>query len=234
MSGGLRFIVFDCDGTLVDSLARIHIAMEGAFLREGLEAPALSAVKAVIGLNLEDAVARVAGERAPDAAARARLCEAYRACYGAVPTDRAAWPLYPGAREVVETLHAEGFALGVATGKSRRGLARVLEEHALADRFSVLLTADDGPGKPHPFILEDAMSEAGVAPHETVVIGDTSFDMEMARAAGAGAIGVGWGYHSESELRAAGAHALVQAFPEILPLARGGRSVIEGAGSAVR
>ncbi len=103
----------------------------------------------------------------------------------------------------------------MATGKARRGLLAVLEQHGLETRFATLQTADVGPGKPHPAMLERAMAEVGVAPSDTVMIGDTSFDMLMARSAGASAIGVSWGYHPVAELEAAGAHSIVGHFNEL-------------------
>ena len=107
--------------------------------------------------------------------------------------------------------------LGVATGKSRRGLEATLGRHGLLDRFAILKTADDGPGKPNPDILLDAMAEAGTAPETTAVVGDTVFDMEMASGAGAAAIGVAWGYHDSEELTRAGAQRIIHAFDELMP-----------------
>lgn len=106
----------------------------------------------------------------------------------------------------LDALAADGWLFGVATGKSDRGLAHVLSLHGIADRFVTLQTADRHPSKPHPSMIEQAMADAGAAPATTVMIGDTSYDMLMARAAGARALGVAWGYHPAHELRDAGAH----------------------------
>ena len=115
-------------------------------------------------------------------------------------------PLYDGVAELIDALEADGWLLGVATGKSDRGLALCLEHHGLAGRFVTLQTADRHPSKPHPSMIEPAMAEAGAAPETTLMIGDTSYDMAMARAAGVTAIGVAWGYHDAEELTRAGAH----------------------------
>ena len=119
--------------------------------------------------------------------------------------------------EVLEQLAAQDVLLAIATGKSRRGLDRTLKHHGLGGHFTILKTADDGPGKPNPGILLDAIAEAGASPLSTVMIGDTVFDVAMARSAGAYAIGVGWGYHEPVELDAAGAHAILDHFSDLPP-----------------
>lgn len=124
-------------------------------------------------------------------------------------------PLYPGAAEAIEALDTAGYLLGVATGKSRRGLHHTLDTLGLRQRFVTLQTADDAPSKPHPEMLRRAMSETGCTADETILVGDTTFDIEMAVNAGAVAIGVSWGYHHPDELDAAGAQKIVDSFPEL-------------------
>jgi phosphoglycolate phosphatase len=124
-------------------------------------------------------------------------------------------PLYPGVRETLALLNRPEVCLGIATGKSRHGLVSSLGRHDLNELFVTLQTADDGPGKPHPEILQRAMSEVGTEPEQTVVIGDTSYDMEMAANAGVRALGVAWGYHGAEELRASGAAHVVESFPDL-------------------
>jgi len=125
-------------------------------------------------------------------------------------------PLYPGAREVVLDLSARADCLlGVATGKSQRGVRAILTHHELVTCFATIKTADDAPSKPHPGMIFEAMREAGVEPQDTIMVGDTTYDMEMARAAGVHAIGVNWGYHPVAQLEQSGAHEVVSGFPEL-------------------
>ncbi len=213
----IRLVVFDCDGTLVDSQHVIVRCMQQAFAAEGLAVPDDGAVRHIIGLALPRAVEVLAPEA--DAARNARLVEGYKAQFvalhqGTSVDDR----LFPGAYEAVSTLAAAGYALAVATGKGRAGLATTLSRHALDDLFHSLHTADDAPSKPHPAMLEQAMAEAGVGPRETVIVGDTVFDIEMGANAGVAAVGVSWGYHAPAALRQAGARAVIDHFRELTPL----------------
>lgn len=209
-----RLIVFDVDGTLVDSQAQILESMALAFRMAGLPMPAREVALSVVGLSLPEALARLMPE-VPDAD-RARLLDAYRQGFAA-GRARALSPLYPGAREALEGLAARPeMMLGVATGKSRRGLTHLLVEHDLGRFFKTTQVADDHPSKPHPSMLEAAARETGVAAQVGVMIGDTTFDIEMGRAAGFRTIGVTWGYHDPDRLRAAGADCLIADF-EALP-----------------
>lgn len=210
----MKLIVFDCDGTLVDSQHFITACMEAAFAAEGAGVPDPAAVRAMIGLPLDVIVARLRPALAPPH--HAALVAAYKDQFHRLRA-RADFhePLFEGAREALDALEAAGFLLGVATGKGRRGLQAVLDHHGLAQRFVTLQTGDVPPGKPHPAMLQRAMAEAGASPAATAMIGDTSFDMEMARAAGAWAIGVAWGYHPVDSLRASGAASVIQRFAEL-------------------
>jgi phosphoglycolate phosphatase len=206
-----RLFVFDCDGTLVDSQHNIVAAMAAAWARHDLPAPAAGEVRRLVGLTLEIAVARLLPE-ADDARHRA-LAAAYREIVHDLRAANAQGtteePLFPGIRELIEALAAPGIFLGVATGKNRRGLEHTLGVHGLRERFHTLQTADVCRSKPDPEMVLRAMAETGIEAASTVVIGDTSFDMEMARSAGATAVGVAWGYHEEAELWSAGAHAVI-------------------------
>ncbi|MGF1632032.1 MAG: HAD-IA family hydrolase [Kiloniellaceae bacterium] len=209
-----RFIVFDVDGTLLDSQHTVVHCMSAAFVAEGLPAPAAAAIRATIGLKLDIAIASLLPD--PDQARALQLVEGYRTAFFALQ-DRPEHnePLFPGTLEMLDALvHPEVF-LGIATGKNRRGLDRVLQRHGLAPRFHNFKTADDGPGKPHPHLLEVAMAEVGAAPEQTVMIGDTTYDIEMARAAGCVAVGVNWGNHEEELLLEAGAHCIIGHFSEL-------------------
>ncbi|MBM7407331.1 MULTISPECIES: HAD-IA family hydrolase [Sphingomonas] len=200
-----RLAVFDCDGTLVDSQANICRAMELAFGSAQLPLPDRAAIRRIVGLSLVEAVARLAPDVEP--ALHASVAEDYKRHFRAMRTDGglADEPLFDGVRVAIERLLADGWLLGVATGKSDRGLALILEHHGFSDHFVTLQTADRHPSKPHPSMLELAMTEAGADPENTVMIGDTSFDIAMAAAAGVHPIGVAWGYHTVAELTAAGA-----------------------------
>ncbi|UAK26811.1 HAD-IA family hydrolase [Sphingomonas nostoxanthinifaciens] len=202
-----RLAVFDCDGTLVDSQATICAAVEKGFAACGIAPPGDAAARAIIGLSLPEAMAILHPNGS--AAEFAALTDAYkRAFFDMRAAGLAHEPLYDGIAAAVAELDAKGWLLGVATGKSDRGLKLILEHHGLHPRFVTLQTADRHPSKPHPSMIEQAMADAGAAPETTVMIGDTSFDMAMAKAAGATAIGVTWGYHEADMLRAAGADAV--------------------------
>jgi phosphoglycolate phosphatase len=200
----MRLAVFDCDGTLVDGQADVCWAMERAFTRAGLAAPDNQAVRRIVGLSLPAAV-RALAPGLSEAQNRA-VTEFYRASFRARREEGLLdEPLYDGIAALLASLHAAGWRLAVATGKSDRGLAACLAAHGIADLFVSLQTADRHPSKPHPAMLEAALVEAGARRAEAVMIGDTSFDMLMAKSIGVAAIGVGWGYHDAAELLASGA-----------------------------
>ncbi len=210
-----RLVVFDCDGTLVDSQANICLAMEDCFTRAHLEPPDRHAVRRVVGLNLVQAMAALRPDATPDQ--HERLAEDYKSAFhrlrGAGLVEE---PLYAGIADVVARLDADGWLLGVATGKSDRGLRLCLDVHGLAHHFVTLQTADRHPSKPHPAMLEAAIAEAGSSAAATWMIGDTVYDIEMARAVGARAIGVDWGYHEPEELLAAGAERVISSALELM------------------
>jgi phosphoglycolate phosphatase len=199
-----RLAIFDCDGTLVDSQANICLAMEECFAAAGLAPPERARTRRVVGLSLVEAMQELLPEGG--AGLHAALTEGYKTAFQEMRRrDAVAEPLYDGIAPLIEALAAEGWLLGIATGKSDRGLALCLERHGLADRFATLQTADRHPSKPHPAMIEAALAETGADAARSMMIGDTSYDMAMARAAGVTAVGVSWGYHGADELCAAGA-----------------------------
>lgn len=203
MASTVKLAVFDCDGTLVDSQHAISSCMTDAFVHVGLAPPPISRVRRVVGLPLAQAIEILADQEnapIPD------MVEAYSISWQRMRTGgKLDEPLFNGTRELLSQLHTDAWTLGVATGKSMRGLEATLAHHALAGFFSTLQTADRARGKPHPEMLEIAMAETAAAPAETVMIGDTTYDMEMAVNAGVRALGVAWGYHSPEDLMSAGA-----------------------------
>lgn len=199
-----RLALFDCDGTLVDGQAGVVCAMEAAFADHGLPLPDRHLVRRIVGLSLPQAIRSLAPDADEDL--RAGIDESYRRIFR---TNRESGqlvePLYDGIADLVMRLAGDGWMLGVATGKSQRGLDHCLAVHGLSAHFATLQTADHHPSKPHPSMVDTALAETGVARELCVMIGDTQFDMAMAVNAGVRAIGVDWGYHTAQELRDAGA-----------------------------
>ena len=212
-------MIFDCDGTLVDSQDKICAAMRQAFEVNGLSVPSRERLLGVVGLSLPFAFARLA-EGSADGADYPidGLVAAYRDGFAALRASPNLEPLYPGAREAVEALaRRSDTVLGMATGKSQRGVQRVLGQYGWSAHFTTIHTSDDAPSKPHPGMVLAAMAATGAAPHETVMIGDTTFDIEMAHAARARAVGVTWGYHLPAALVEVGADAVISDFTELVP-----------------
>lgn len=208
-----KLVVFDVDGTLVDSQDHIVAAMTAAFDAVSRPLPARDVVLSIVGLSLGQAIARLL----PDCATpeREAATQAYKTAFGQLRAGHLS-PLYPGAAEVLAALDARGdVLLGIATGKSRRGLAHILDAHGLSGRFASCQVADDHPSKPHPSMLLAALAETGVDARDAVMLGDTTYDIEMARAAGMPAIGVSWGYHRPEALSAAGAGRVLDAFGDL-------------------
>lgn len=213
-SDPLRLIVFDVDGTLLDSQAHILAAMSHAFETVGRPVPEREDVLAIVGLSLPVAMAELAPDL--DAAEHAALVDGYKASFADIrmsgdPARKS--PFFPGARAVLDRLLArDSWLVGLATGKSRRGLDHLLRAHGLEGAFATEQVADHHPSKPNPSMLLTALAETGMEARDAVMIGDTSFDMEMGRAAGFRTIGVDWGYHPVERLRAAGADRIIESF----------------------
>jgi len=210
----IRLAVFDCDGTLSDGQAAVCNAMDQAFAENDLPAPERSLVRRIVGLSLPLAVRELAPATSPDQ--HRAVVASYKAAFRAARNEgRLSEPLFDGIPALLRRLHAKGWTLGVATGKSDRGLKNTLAINGLSELFGPLHTADRHPSKPHPAMLQAAMEDAFAAPENTVMIGDTSYDMEMAKHAGARAIGVAWGYHEMHELLEAGAEAVAETMEQL-------------------
>ncbi len=210
-----KLCIFDCDGTLVDGQHAITAAMASAFAALGLPEPSAAAVKRVVGLALADAIELLYPDGA--VATRAALAHRYVEAFSVLRQkgETREW-LYPGVLEGLGAIVGSGWLLGMATGKSRRGALATLSSHGLCESFATIQTADRAAGKPAPDMIHQALAETGVSARRAVMIGDTTYDMEMARNAGVVAIGVDWGYHHRSELLTAGAAVIVDDFA-ILP-----------------
>lgn len=208
----MKLAIFDVDGTLVDSSAMIAASLTTAFTAEGLPVPDRTAMMSIVGLSLVEAMATLMpGE---SRALHERLGAAYKqAFWDHRMAGNHTEDLFDGAHALLAKLHArDDVVLGIATGKSRRGVAHLIEKHGFEGWFATVQTSDDHPSKPHPAMIAAALSETGLEPSAAIMIGDTSYDMAMARAAGVGAAGVAWGNHPRQELLQAGAHTISNDF----------------------
>ncbi|WP_028957268.1 HAD-IA family hydrolase [Sulfitobacter sp. 20_GPM-1509m] len=205
MTAPLRLVIFDVDGTLVDSQGHIVASMTAAFQALGAAVPTREAILGIVGLSLDVAVPRLAPTLS--GAQHGALVQGYKDSYRRLRLAHGAAeasPLFPGALEALQRLAAnDDVLLGVATGKSKRGLDALIEAHGLERMFVTRQCADFHPSKPHPSMIHAALSEAGVDAANAVMVGDTSYDMDMAQAAGVTGIGVTWGYHAPAALTAA-------------------------------
>lgn len=210
-------VVFDCDGTLTDSHHVIVESMVQAFSSLNLPPPADLDVRKVIGLSLDAAIqtlAPTAGSALID-----QLVEAYKDAFlGVRHSGDLKETLYPGVVECLRGLKEAGAALGIATGKSKRGLDYLLEVHDLRHYFDTLQCADGNLSKPNPQMLEKAMFELSAQPEETVMVGDSPYDIQMAIAAGTHSIGVMWTDHGDGVLERAGAGAMLSSYHDWSPL----------------
>ncbi len=211
--------LFDCDGTLVDSQANICMAMEHAFAANSIVAPPRSDIRRIVGLSVFEAVCALMPNA--DEAVQSKMAEGYKQAFFDLRTQGLIEePLYDGISELLTALGSEGWMLGVATGKSDRGLTRCLDNNGLREIFVSLQTADRHPSKPHPSMIHQAIADACSTPERTVMIGDTTYDIHMGRAAGCRTIGVSWGYHPVSELKEAGADDVAETMEELANMLR--------------
>jgi len=214
-----KLVVFDVDGTLVDSRSSIFRAAVEAANEIGVSPPVYDDVRAIVGLSLFEALAKMRPDL--DHPTIAAYTEAYKNAFVRFHADPDFHDaLYPGASNLLDELKAEGWTLGMATGQSRRGVNRNLDVHNWHGLFDCTFCADDGPSKPHPHMLNRNMETTGFTPEHTVMIGDSAHDIAMARQAGVYAIGVTWGFHTPEELFTAGADEIVVDFNELREVLR--------------
>ena len=209
-----NLVVWDVDGTLVDSRQTIFDSMQTAFAAADLPPLSYEAARQVVGLGLVEGIETLLPEAAPEVVER--VADGYRAAFDAkVRQPGYIEPLYAGAAETLDRLRASGWKIAMATGKSRRGVETIVRMHGWADLFDSTHCADDGPGKPHPAMVLEAMKALQVGPERTIVVGDTAHDMRMAKAAGAYAQGVSWGFHTADEVAEGGADNVAHDFAEL-------------------
>lgn len=211
----MNLVIWDCDGTLIDSQNAIVEAMNYAFSSVGETAPDRRAVMSVVGLSLPEAFSVLHPNG--DAGCREALADKYKNAFVELRHDPAHHePLYLGIAETIEALATrDDIVMAIATGKSKRGVDRLLAREGWQHAFTSIQTADGHPSKPHPSMIQQAILETGAERQATVMIGDTTYDIAMARAARVGALGVDWGYHDVEALTGAGAHCIATAPSEI-------------------
>jgi phosphoglycolate phosphatase len=206
-------IILDCDGTLVDSAGHIAAVFNEAIVTFGYAPLPPERIARIIGLSFDDALNHLLPGSSPDE--RARIIHAYRARYAVDAAGRD--PLFAGVRDFLDSVRHQGRHLAMATGKSRAGAMRIIAEHGLSDYFLSVKTGDVCRPKPHPEMLFQILDEMGIHPDRAIMVGDTTFDVAMARAAGIRAVGVGWGAHEADELLEAGAALVVPGLPDLAP-----------------
>jgi phosphoglycolate phosphatase len=211
MNPRYELLVFDWDGTLMDSEAKIVRCVQAAVADQGVADPGSAAIRHIIGLGLQEAMAVLFPNESAES--RVALTDRYRVHF--LEQDSTPMPLFPGVREGLTDLAERGYLLAVATGKSRRGLERVLDETGTRALFVATRCADEAYSKPHPKMLEDVLSTTGLNAARSLMIGDTVYDMQMARHAGMPALGVSYGVHLPEKLLEDGALAVLDSFPEV-------------------
>lgn len=216
----MKLVIFDVDGTLVDSQHFIVEAQTRAFAAHGLPAPSRAEMLSIVGLSLVQAFEQLV----PDGPA-ASLAQAYRDAWSVMRLDPDyADEMYPGAVEAVNALaQRDDLLLGIATGKSLRGVHHLFDERGWHGRFATVQTSDGHPSKPHPAMVLKALAETGLAPADALMIGDTSYDMAMGAAAGVRTLGVTWGYHTRDQLMASGAERLVESYEDLMAVLASGQ-----------
>lgn len=211
----MPLVIFDIDGTLVDSRKVISDCMAAAFLRRGLTAPSYNQTRKIVGLSLLEAVDRLAPKDLTHEDLLA-LVEAYKDEFiSRRHAGELHEPLYDGAMDLLTDLKNANWDIGVATGKSRRGLDAIIKTHGFGEYFDCHFCADDGPGKPHPHMVQANLDALGRSASSSVMIGDTSFDMIMAKAAGVTAYGVDWGFHTTDEILSGGADVMYSTMADL-------------------
>lgn len=209
----MRLVIFDLDGTLIDSVALIVETVRNSFSAVDEPVPDEKLIRAISGITARDAMGILSPAASPERVEI--ILDSYRQHY-MQHAGVAREPLFAGALDALNRLQTDPETiLAVATGKGYRGAVTLLERHDIIGRFHSIQTPDHNRGKPDPQMIATAMERAGAAGDRTVMIGDTVYDMRMAKAAGVGAIGVSWGYHEIEDLRAEGADIVIDDFAQL-------------------
>ena len=209
-------LIFDWDGTLIDSTTKIVNCVRATAQSLGVEPPSKERAQSIIGLGLREAIVNLYPQFDLDSEEVTRFCEFYSRQF--VAADAKPCEFFPGVIQTLEQLKADGFRLAVATGKSRRGLDRILAEKGVGHLFDHSRCADETRSKPNPQMLHELLALAGVGHRDAVMVGDTSFDMEMAAAIAMPKIAVSYGAHSVAQLELYQPDHIVHAFSEIEPI----------------
>lgn len=207
-----RLLIFDWDGTLVDSIGRIVEAMHLAADVCGLSRRDDELVKGIIGLALPEAIAQLYPD-IEDPLLSERFLRAYSEQYLQLESEPS--PLFAGVAESLEAFRAQGYRLAVATGKSRHGLQRVLQGRGWLDYFDITRCADETASKPHPLMLQEILAHFHLAPEQALMVGDSVFDLQMARNAGVDSVAVGFGAQSLDSLNVHGPKLAINEFSEL-------------------
>lgn len=205
------FLIFDWDGTLIDSSEKIITSMHRAAETSGLPFLGDDKVKSIIGLGLPEAIHALYPDT--DTAIRERFREQYAQHY--LEADRIPCEFFPGVMDTLEYFKSSGYQIAVATGKARRGLNRILANMQLLDFFHGSRCSDETLSKPHPQMLKELLKEFNRSPHEAIMVGDTTFDMEMAFRAGVPRVAVSYGVHGVEELQRFEPKAIIHRFEEL-------------------
>jgi phosphoglycolate phosphatase len=209
-----KLAIWDVDGTLVDSRASIFESAKAVYACIGLPEPAYDDVRQIVGLPLREGL-QVLLPNFTEADIDQAVAS-YKASFGERVTQPGyVEPLYDGAAETLDNLRRDGWLIAMATGKSRRGVEHIIAMHGWADLFDSTHCSDDGPGKPHPAMVLEALRVLEVKPEDAIMIGDTAHDMRMAKAAGVYAQGVSWGFHTADEVLAGGADHVAYDFASL-------------------
>jgi phosphoglycolate phosphatase len=215
LSDEIKVIVFDVDGTIMDSIGRIVECMQAAACACGVAEPSVQEVRNIIGITLHHAVEVLFPEQSPEKIDQ--ITDEYCRLYNLWEIERPT-SLFPGAMKTLQTLKQRGYRLAIATGKSQRGLARLYGDQELCSLFSASVTGDQVKSKPHPMMLQKLMNQLEIKPSEAVMVGDSVLDLQMAGNCDVRSIGITWGVHSREQLQQETPVAVIDDLSQLLEI----------------